>query len=55
MRLERPLEYLKEHDLVTSFDIRGVELKRLDLGRIDHIFGKGSVGDIMEALKEEKS
>lgn len=54
MRLDRPLEYLKKHNLVSEFDVKGVELKRLDLSRIDHIFGKETVKEILIALKEEK-
>ena len=47
MRLERALEYLENHNLVSSFKIRGVELKRLDVAKIDHIFGKDSVEAII--------
>lgn len=55
MRLRRPLEYLKEHKLVSEFDIKGVELKRVDVSRIDYIFGKETLGEVIEALKEEGS
>ena len=39
--------------MVIPFDIRGVELNRFDCARIDHIFAKDSIEEIMEALKEE--
>lgn len=55
MRLRKPLEYLKEHKLVTEFDIKGVELKRLDVSRIDAIFSKDTIEEVMEALKEEQT
>lgn len=52
MRFDRPLKYLEKHKLVSSFNIRGIELKRIDVAKIDHIFGKDSVEEIVEALKE---
>ena len=55
MRLERPLAYLKKHQLVSEFNVKGVELKRLDLSKIDHIFGKSSVEEIVKALEREKT
>lgn len=55
MRFDRPLKYLEKHKLVSSFNIRGIELKRLDVAKIDHIFGKDSVEEIVEALKGEKA
>lgn len=55
MRLDTPLKYLEEHKLVTSFDIKGVEMRRFDLAKIDHIFGKGSIEEILEALKSEEA
>lgn len=55
MRLERPLAYLKKHQLVSEFNVKGIELKRLDLSKIDHIFGKSSVEEIVKALEREKT
>lgn len=47
MRFDRPLKYLEKHKLVSSFNIRGIELKRIDVAKIDHIFGKDSVEEIV--------
>lgn len=55
MRFERPLKYLFEHKVVNPFNIDGIQLNRLDLGRIDVIFGKDTLAEVLEALKEEKT
>lgn len=55
MRLERPLNYLKEKQLVNPFQIDGLELKRLQVGKIDEIFGKNTIEEVLEALKRENS
>jgi hypothetical protein len=47
MRLRRPLEYLKKHKLVSEFEIKGVELKRVDVSRIDYIFGKETLAEVI--------
>ena len=52
LRYERPLKYLQDHKLVSSFDIKGVELNRLDVAKIDHIFAKKTLKEIMASLKE---
>jgi len=55
MRLERPLEYLEKHNLVKSFDIQRPQLTRLDLAKIDFIFSKPTLNEILEALRQEES
>lgn len=55
MRFERPLNYLKEHNLVDTFDITGVKITRFDIPKIDFIFGKSTLEEIFQALREEKS
>jgi hypothetical protein len=43
LRLERPLKYLKDHNMVEVFELDGIEIPRLDLARIDYIFAKDSL------------
>lgn len=53
MRFEKPLRYLEQHGMVIPFNVQGVELNRFDCAKIDHIFAKDSIGQILDALKEE--
>jgi len=49
------LKYLKEHNLIEVYDVTGIKIKRFDIAKIDHIFGKDSIEEIVSALEEEKS
>jgi hypothetical protein len=55
MRQERPLNYLKEHNLVEVYDITGIKIKRFDVAKIDHIFGKDTIEEIISELEKENS
>lgn len=35
--------------------MKGINIPRLDLAKIDYIFAKGSIEEIMEGLKGEES
>ena len=49
------MEYLKKNGLVEAFSLTSISIPRLDLAKIDYIFAKGSLEEIMNDLKEEKS
>lgn len=54
-RLQRPLDYLAKHSLVQPFKIAAPHLPRLDLARIDTIFGLDSLEAVVSALAEEEA
>lgn len=54
-RLQRPLDYLVKYSLVQPFKLTAPHLPRLDLARIDTIFGLDSLEAVLSALAEEKS
>jgi hypothetical protein len=54
-RLQRPLDYLVKHSLVQPFKLTNPHLPRLDLARIDTIFGLESLEAVVSALAKDKS
>ena len=43
MRLDRPMNYLKEHKLVERYDVDRPTINRIDMGRVDQIFSKDTL------------
>lgn len=53
VRLQRPLDYLVKHSLVQPFKLTIPHIPRLDLGRIDTIFGLSSLEEVVNELAKE--
>lgn len=49
------MEHLKKNGLVEAFNLSSINIPRLNLAKIDYIFAKGSLEEIINDLKEEKS